>query len=147
MSIAIQPHSLSCVIHRGFDEALIRLRSALQREEFEIVCEVPFHHVFRKSMGVTCRNYTVLIVWSQFDAWKAVLTEKDAGLLMPFNVAVMEDGESTLIAVNNCGGRRFVQATVGVSLMLRDIGARMRRVFAKCDPESRIKVMETHTQS
>lgn len=147
MSIAIQPHSLSRVVHRGFGEALIRLRSALRREEFEIVCEIPFHHAFQKSMGVTCRNYTVLVVWSQFDAWKAVLTEKDAGLLMPFNIAVMEDGESTLIAVNNWNGRRLAHATVGISLMLRDAGARMRRAFAKCDPENRVKVMETHTHS
>lgn len=105
MRIAIQPCSLSCVIHRGFEEALAALRSALRREELEIVCEVPFHHTFRKSMGVSCRRYTVLIVWNQFETWRAVLTEKEAGLLMPFNIAVEENGDSTLIAVNNWRGR------------------------------------------
>ena len=135
MQIAIQPESLSCFIHRGFDETLIRLRSALRGEELEIVCELPLHREFQKKIGVTCRRYTVLIVWSSFDMWRAVLTEKDAGLLMPFNIAVVEDGESTLIAVANWNHRRHSRPTVGVSLMLHDAELKLRRVFIRCDRE------------
>lgn len=87
-------------------------------------------------MGVTCRKYTVFVVWSQFEAWRAVLTENDAGLVMPFNIAVMEDGESTLIVVNNWSGTRLARTTVGASLMLHDAEARLRRVFARCNPDS-----------
>ncbi len=136
MTTAAQPQSLSCAIRRSFDETLVMLRSALQRENLEILREVPFHHAFQKSMGVTCRKYTVLVVWSQFEAWRAVLTENDAGLLTPFNVAVIEERNSTLIAVNNLSGRRLAHATIGASLMLRDAEARMRRVFAKCNLDS-----------
>jgi uncharacterized protein (DUF302 family) len=143
MILAAQPHSLFRLVPFGFDETRIRLRSALLKEKLDIICEVPFHREFQKSMGVTCRRYTVLVVWSQFETWRAVLTENDAGLLMPFNVAVMEERDSTLIVVNNWSGRRPTHASVGVSLMLHDVEAKLRRAFAKCNPDSisaRIKV-------
>ena len=135
MVIATQSCSLSRLIPRSFEETLNVLRSALERERLQIICEVPFHREFQKSMGVTCRRYTVFVVWSQFETWRAVLTEVDAGLLMPFNIAVMEDGDGSLIAVNNWIGRRQVRTTIGVSLMIHDAEKRMRRVFAACDPE------------
>lgn len=135
MQIAIQSQSLSCAVRRGFDETLIRLRSALREEDLDIVCELPLHHEFQKKMGVTCRRYTVLVVWSQFDTWRAVLTENDAGLLMPFNIAVVEDGESTQIAIASWHPRRDSRPTVGISLMLHDTELKLRRVFARWDSE------------
>lgn len=80
----------------------------------------------------------VLVVWSQFDTWRAVLTENDAGLLMPFNIAVVEDGESTRIAIANWNHRRDSRPTVGISLMLHDAELKLRRVFARCDPEDHV---------
>lgn len=132
MPIATKPESLSCVIRRGFDETLAELRSVLQREDIDIVCELPFHREFEKSMGVTCKRYTVLVVWSQFDTWRAVLTENDAGLLMPFNIAVVEYGGSTLIAVPNRNDRRRSRPTLGISLMLQEAEDKLRRIFAGC---------------
>ena len=134
MMIANPSSSLFRVIPRAFEETLDILRSALRREGLQIICEVPFHREFRKSMGVTCCKYSVLVVWSQFETWRAVLTEDDAGLLMPFNIAVKEDGNSTLIAVNNWTSRRQGGASVGVSLLVHDAEARMLRVFDACDP-------------
>ena len=133
MMIANPSSSLFRIIPRAFEATLDVLRSALKHEGLQIICEVPFHREFRKSMGVTCRKYSVLIVWSQFETWRAVLTEDDAGLLMPFNIAVKEDGNFTLIAVNNWIGRRQAPASVGVSLLVHDAEARMRRVFDACD--------------
>lgn len=143
MTVAIQPHSLSCVLQCSFSEALVKLRSALQREELEVICELPFQYAFQKSMGVTCRRYTVVIVWNQFDAWRAVLTEKDAGLLTPFNIAVIEEGKSTVIAVSNWTRRRQACATVGVTLMLHAAEARIRRVFAMCEYDERAAAAES----
>jgi len=142
MPIATQPESLSCVIRRGFDETLAALRSALQREDIDVVCELPFDREFEKSMGVTCRRYSVLVVWSQFDTWRAVLTEKDAGLLMPFNIAVVEDGESTLVAVANWSHRHYSRPTVGISLMLHDAEAKVRRALARCNREDHVCGMQ-----
>ncbi len=133
MTIAAQPQSLSCIALCGFDEMLVRLRSALRRENLDIVSEIPFHREFQKGIGVTCRRYTVLVVWSQFEAWRAVLTEDDAGLLMPFNIAVIEHGDRTRIAANNAIVRQASRTTVGVSLMLHDAEAKMRRVLATCE--------------
>jgi uncharacterized protein (DUF302 family) len=133
MIIAAQPHSLSCIALCGFDEVLVRIRSALRREDLDIVSEIPFHREFQKSIGVTCRRYAVLVVWAQFEAWRAVLTEDDAGLLMPFNIAVIEHGDFTRIAANHAMIRRQSGTTVGVSLMLHDAEAKMRRVLATCE--------------
>ncbi len=133
MVIATQLCSFSRLVPRGFEETLTVLRSALHHEGFEILCEVPFHREFQKSMGMTCRRCTVLVVWSQFDTWRAALTEDDAGLLMPFNIAVVEHGEATLVAVGNWSSRHLARATVGISLMLYKVRARMCRVFARCD--------------
>lgn len=136
MAIPTQPHSLSRIVFCEFDETLSRLRSALQTEKLDIICELPFHREFQRSMGVTCRRYTVLVVWGQFETWRAVLTEDDAGLLMPFNIAIFEDSDFTRIAVHNMLGKRQLRATIGVSLMLHDVEVKMRRVIAKCTPQT-----------
>ena len=136
MTTVTQTQSRFAVIHRTFDEALVSLRSALQAECIEVVREVPFHIVFHKSMGVSCRKYTVLVVWSQFEAWRAVLTEDNAGLLIPFNIVVRENGGSTVIAIDNWTGRRAAHETLGISMMLHDTELRMRRVLAACDSAS-----------
>lgn len=133
MTIAAESPALSHSVPCRFDETLVRLRSALQKEGIDILCEVPFHREFQKSMGVTCRRYTVFVVWSQFEVWRAVLTEEGAGLLMPFNIAVIEDGDSTRIAVNIAIGARQARTTVGVSLMLHDAQVKLRRVLAQCN--------------
>jgi uncharacterized protein (DUF302 family) len=143
MTAVTQTQSLSAVIHRTFDEALVILRSALQAESIEIVREVPFHLAFQKSMGVSCRKYTVLVVWSQFEAWRAVLTESDTGLLMPFNIVVRENGSSTVIAIDSWTGRRSAHGTVGISMMLRDIETRIRRALEHCVHDPRSAWIET----
>ncbi len=132
MTAVIHTKSLSAVIHLTFDEALVSLRSALQAESIEIVRELPFHIAFQKSMGVGCRKYTVLVVWSQFEAWRAILTEDNAGLLIPFNIVVRENGGSTVIAIDNWTGRRAAHETIGISMMLHDTESRMRRVLERC---------------
>ena len=135
MTVATHTQSLSAVMHRTFDEALVSLRSALQTENIEIVREVPFHLAFRKGIGVGCRKYTVLVVWSQFEAWRAVLTEDDTGLLMPFNIVVRENGGSTVIAIDNWTSRLSAHGTIAISMMLHDIEVRMRRVLEQCARE------------
>ncbi len=143
MTAVTQTQSLSAVIHRTFDEALFSLRSALQAENIEVVPEVPFHLSFRKSMGVSCRKYTVLVVWSQFEAWRAVLTEDNAGLLMPFNIVVRENGGSTVIAIDNWTGRRAAHETIGISMILHDTETRIRRALEHCVRDSRSAWIET----
>ena len=143
MTAVTQAQSLSAVIHRTFDETLVSLRSALQAESIDIVRELPLHLVFQKSVGVSCRRYTVLVVWNQFEAWRAVLTEDDAGLLTPFNIVVRGNGDSTVIAIGNWTGRRAAPGTIGISMMLHDTEARIRQVLEHCVRDSRSAWIET----
>lgn len=130
MIAAAHTHSFSRRILLGHEQTLDILHSALEQEGFQILCEVPFHREFQKSIGVSCRKYTVLVVWRPFETYRAVLTEDDAGLLVPFNVVVAEEDQATLVAVN----RRFeicrCKLALGLALLLRDVEIRMQRVIA-----------------
>jgi uncharacterized protein (DUF302 family) len=120
----------------GFQETLDSLRRELQREGFRVVSEVQFHREFEKTIGLPWKNYTVLVVWSPFHAYQALLSDRDGGLFVPFNVVIAEDEDAededkdcTLIAVTNHAPAGFSNGPIGIQVLVRELNHKMRRIF------------------
>ena len=81
----------------GFEGAVEALRKALAEEHLQVLAELPFAEQLEEASGIRWSKYTVLVVWSPMDAPHAVLSGREAGLFMPFNIVVKEAADSTVI--------------------------------------------------
>ena len=114
----------------GFQESLDFLRQELQREGFRVVSEIQFHREFEKTVGLSWQKYTVLVVWSSFHAYQALLSDQDGGLFVPFNLVVAEDSGTTFIATTNhslSGG--LAGSPIGIQVLVRELNRKMRQIF------------------
>ena len=129
MTTMTRDFSFSLRTTLGFQECLDLLRQKLQHEDFRIVSEVQFHREFAKTVGVQWEKYTVLVIWSPFHAYQALLSDHDGGLFMPFNVVIAEDTGYTSIAVTNHASAGFSQGPIGIQVLVRELNRKMRRIF------------------
>lgn len=114
----------------GFQDALDILRQILPNEGFRVVSEVHFHREFEKTVGLSWRKYTVLVVWNSFHAYQALISDQDGGLFVPFNLVITEDSGSTLIATTNHrlnGG--LAESSIGIQVLVRELNRKMRQIF------------------
>lgn len=113
----------------GFQECLDLLRQKLQREGFRLVSEVQFHRELEKTVGLRWQKYTVLVIWSPFHAYQALLSDRDGGLFMPFNVVVAEDMGYTSVSVTNHALAGFSDGPIGIQVLVRELNRKMREIF------------------
>lgn len=112
----------------GFQECLDLLRQKLLREGFRIISEVQFDREFERAVGLRWQKYTVLVIWNPFRAYQALLSDRDGGLFMPFNVVVAEDAGYTSVSVTNHASS-LIDGPIGIRVLVRELNRKMRDVF------------------
>lgn len=117
--------SHSAITTLSFEDTLTLLRELLRVEGFRVVAEIPFHREFDRHVGLQWRRYTVLVVWNPFLAYQAVLSDRDAGIFMPFNFVVADNGSSTLIVATNHLLFGRLSGTIGVQVLARDLNRKI----------------------
>lgn len=143
MNTTVRDLSISMRTGSSYQQVVTNLREALKSQAFEILCELPVDREMDRKVGLRCeyqgrpwRHYTVFVVWSPFDAYHALLSDRDGGLLVPFNVCVGEDKNSTFVAVSNL--HRVVNAKdapIGIQVLARELSRKIRQVLAGLDGE------------
>lgn len=131
MTTSFDEFALSVETNMGFAQTLQVLRERLPLAGFRVVAEVPFRRECEKNVGLRCKDYTVLVVWSPFHAYQALLSDPNAGLLLPFNLAVAADGDSTVIAALSPnlfgrGGR-----SLGLQVLARELTRKIRETLVR----------------
>ncbi|HZC24730.1 MAG TPA: DUF302 domain-containing protein, partial [Candidatus Binatia bacterium] len=144
MTTMTRDFSFSLRTTLGFQECLDLLRQKLQREDFRVVSEVQFHREFAKSVGLPWGKYTVLVVWSPFHAYQALLSDRDGGLFMPFNVVIAEDTGYTSISVTNHASGGFSDGPIGIQVLVRELNHKMRQIFLELASH---EIIPPHTSS
>jgi len=129
MTTMTRDFSFSLRTTLGFQECLDLLRQKLQHEDFRVVSEVQFHREFEKTVGLQWQKYTVLVIWNPFHAYQALLSDRDGGLFMPFNVVISEDTGYTSIAVTNHASAGLSKGPIGIQVLVRELNRKMRQVF------------------
>ena len=115
-----------------YDQALEHVQAALKEDGFGVLTRIDIHDAFKEKIGVDFRRYSILGACNPPLAHKALSSRPDAGLMLPCNVTVEEDGQGGSLvrivdaqAMMQAGGLEDdpVLAEVG-----GDAGARLKRV-------------------
>ena len=123
--------SLSMLTTLPFEKCLNLVRQAVHREGFQVIAEIPFHREFERQIGLPWKKYTVLILWSPFLAYQAILSDRDAGIFMPFHFVVAEDGDSTLVAATDHALFGRVIGKVGILVLARHLTNKIQLIFSE----------------
>lgn len=89
-------------IESTFEEAVIRIKAALQKEGFGIITEIDIRETLRKKLEVDFQPYTILGACNPSFAYKALQMENKIGTMLPCNVIVQEtaSGNIEIAAIN-----------------------------------------------
>jgi uncharacterized protein (DUF302 family) len=86
-------------INAPYSRALARVKEALKAEGFGVLTEVDVKATFADKLGVEFRAYAILGACNPPLSHEALSQELDAGLVLPCNVVVYEDGEGTEVVI------------------------------------------------
>ncbi len=82
---------------RSYDDVLAKLPEALKSEGFGVLTEVDVRDTLKAKIGVDFRRYKILGACNPTLAHQALSAELGAGVMMPCNVIVYEDGARTIV--------------------------------------------------
>jgi len=137
MTPIVKDFSISAVRANGYQVALPYLADALKRQGFETLYQFRLNPAVERKVGLSWRHlglpwrdYTVLVVWSPPDACQAILSDRDGGLLVPFNVCVAGNDRITVAAVINHYGALIPRdGPVGARLVIRNLTRKFYQVL------------------
>ncbi len=92
------PYGLTRQLSVPYDEAVGRVKAALKEEGFGVLTEIDVRDTLRQKLGKEFRRYDIIGACNPTLAHRALEAELQVGLLLPCNVVVYEDGDSTTVA-------------------------------------------------
>ena len=91
-------YTLSTTTELSFEDAVLRVRDELQAEGFGILCEIDVQATLREKLGVEEEPYLILGACNPPLAHRALSTEPNLGALLPCNVVVYRQNDTTHIS-------------------------------------------------
>ncbi len=118
-----------------YEQALERVIDALKTEGFGVLTRVDIHDAFKEKLGVDFRRYSILGACNPPLALKALSARPDAGMMLPCNVTVEEDGHGgsivRIVDADHMMKASGLDADPALAEVGGEAGERLARVAAK----------------
>ena len=123
-------HGITRTVPLDYDTTLAKLPEALATEGFGILTQVDVQATLRAKLGVNWRRYQILGACNPALAHRALSADLSAGMMMPCNVTVYEDGATTVItAVDPL--ETFAAADPVLRPIAEEVRAKLERVLER----------------
>jgi uncharacterized protein (DUF302 family) len=91
------PLGMKKQVQAPYDQVLARLPELLKAEGFGIITEIDVTGTLKQKIGVEFRRYRILGACAPQIAHQVLSRVPDAGVLLPCNLAVYEEGTGTVV--------------------------------------------------
>lgn len=122
-------HSIRMITSLGEEETCRVLRTALREQGLEVTDEVDLSEEIERHIGLSLHKYIVLSVWSPLATYQALRAIPEAGLFVPFHLAVASHHGQTLVMAVNPDWLAQVIDRIGFRLLAEEVSAKLRRAL------------------
>jgi len=129
-------YTLTTTTERSFDDALARVRDALQSEGFGVLCDIDVQATLKAKLDVDREPYVILGACSPPLAHRALEAEPDLGTLLPCNVAVYRNGDRTTISAIDAEQMLSLVGNEALSPVAAQVREKLARVVERAAAES-----------
>jgi uncharacterized protein (DUF302 family) len=114
----------------AYDEAIEKVKAALQDEGFGVLTEIDVKATIKKKLDKDFRKYIILGACNPPIAYRALSEEIEIGLLLPCNVIVYEnDDGGTTVSVVNAAKMLSVVEREELGPMAEEVNGKLRKVL------------------
>ncbi len=128
-------YGVGTVVRLDYATAVERVKQALADEGFGILCEIDVAATMQKKLGVDFRPYVILGACNPPFAHRALVEERDIGLLLPCNVVVYaadEPGRSVIAALDAVAALGLT-GKPDLRPVADEVNARLHRALSKVE--------------
>lgn len=124
-------YGIATTVPLEYDRAVERTKEALAVEGFGVLTEIDVAATLKKKLDVDFRHYVILGACNPPLAYRALMAERDIGLLLPCNVVVYADDTPgrSVIAVMDPVEALQLTGNEGIRPLAEDVKARLTRVL------------------
>ncbi len=112
----------------SFDEALEKTKAELLKEDFGILTEIDVKETLKKKLDTEYANYIILGACNPPLAYKALMVEKDIGLLLPCNLVVYQDGSKVYVSAIVPSVAMGMIENLDLAEIAKDVDGKLKRV-------------------
>lgn len=126
------PYGIAATIEMDYGRAVERTKEELAKEGFGVLSEIDIAATLKKKLGVDFPPYVILGACNPPLAHRALLAERDLGLLLPCNVVVYatEQPGRSVVAAMDPEAALALTGNAQVGEVAREVRARLERVLA-----------------
>ena len=124
-------YGISITVDLDYERAVERTKQELSKEGFGVLSEIDIAATLKKKLDVEFRPYVILGACNPPLAHRALIAERDLGLLLPCNVVVYaadENGKSVIAAMDPEAALELT-GNPEVREVAREVRARLERVL------------------
>jgi uncharacterized protein (DUF302 family) len=114
-----------------FDDALDRVREALQTEGFGVISEIDLQKALKEKIGVDFRPYIILGACNPRLAHEALMLEDKVGTMLPCNVVVQQKGDAVEVAAIDPIASMQAIENQALAQKATEVAARLERVIER----------------
>jgi uncharacterized protein (DUF302 family) len=123
-------YGFSRTLSLPFDEVREKVTATLKAEGFGVLTEIDLKQKLKEKLGVDFRNYLILGACNPPIAHRVLGEELAVGLLLPCNVIIYSDNDSTIVAAVDAEKMMSVVGNPNLEAAASEVNEKLKRALA-----------------
>ena len=123
-------YGTTVTVEQSFDEAVAAVRVALSDQGFGVLTEIDVQATMKAKLDADLPQYLILGVCNPPLAYRALQTEPSVGLLLPCNVIIRQNDQSTVVEAIDPMTMVSISGNPALQPIVDEVAGRLRAALA-----------------